>query len=138
MPILTCAVGGAGSTDVSASIAIAATNKRIALAKRILPSARSSFLIFWRCGRSELHGPSDDFRPTILPCVCHCSHGVMPVETQQERSMPNLTYVLTGLSLRSGPRCCRISNLVITATSASHPFVRPLHRLHIYFGSDMP
>jgi len=52
--------------------------------------------------------------------------------------MPNLTYVLTGLSLRSGPQCFRISNLVITIASASHTFVRPLHRLHIYFGGDMP
>jgi len=61
----------------------------------------------------------------------------MLVETEQERSMPKLTSVLICLSLRSGPRCFRISNLVITTASASHPFVRPLHRLHIYFGGDM-
>src|SRR5260370_42261677 len=92
-----------------------------------LPSARSSFLILWRCGRSELHGPCDDFRPTILPCVCHCSHAVMLVETEQELSMPKLTSILICLSLRSSPRCFRILNIVITTASPSYPFARTLY-----------
>src|SRR5260221_13741331 len=67
----------AAPTSAPASPSRLPTNELHWLNAFFLPSARSSFLIFWSCGRSELHGPSDDFRPTILPCVCHCSHAVM-------------------------------------------------------------